>query len=865
MGNQVDSAGLAMNLDSLNGAGFGGVHIIPIYGKKGEKGPALLSEDFNRMVLLTIRLAHQRCMFVDLTLGSGWPYGGPDIPVAYRAKQVIPVISRRTWPKLKPDQLAVAHYTSNDSINWLFLPSADSSVAARYHMIIAQQPTYQQVKRAAPGGEGYVIDHFNPDALQYYLQRFKPLFDALDKQRAQLSKQPTKNCPQPPGIRNFFMDSYEVFKANYSPLLTSRYKSIYGDDPAPKLKYLFTDSTSAEAQQFRIRYHKVIQEQLSAFIKALPPNIRIQAHGAPANIIDLYGLTPFPETESFGSKADPIRGHEPDPDYQTDRYGQPDFYTMKLATSNRFGQQHDQREVSAETGTWLNEHFNEDLAALKIRVDELLLAGVNRIGLHGAAYQSTTDTFPGHRFYASMHVGPNGHLMRKVKFINQYISRVASQFAQEKADTVKIRAYVVIDPSEEWAKIPPTNRLVHMQETHFSHLWMAKAQAAAKLLRDRNIPFDFVTPADLQQYAKFNYKRPSINDIITRSKFSKQDSNIQFIINKLFGSRLVIIPEYKQVSRELADCYKPGLREDSCNRRSLPKRAKVKQDFNYRAACIRYCYKELFNQGVYKASPLVGSIDSSIKISHDLEKSLERIEPYRFLQVIKGQGIESYYYNEHNFFIRNGDQQDSVFTLKLAGQRQKQIQFPQVSGRWQAITTDAKGLVTIQLPSGMSCIIRDRESKARLEPYQLVKQKIALPISLKRIDRLPDDSPGPFRYSGSIRLTSSPKHDILLRLPKVNQTAEVLVNGKYAGTVWAHPKELVINRSLLKTGRNTLLISVLPDDHNRIMSYERQHPDWKQFQDINFVNIKYQPFDSRSWTTKPVGLLAPPQLFWLVR
>ena len=30
MGNRVDSAGLAMNLDSFQSAGFGGVHIIPI-------------------------------------------------------------------------------------------------------------------------------------------------------------------------------------------------------------------------------------------------------------------------------------------------------------------------------------------------------------------------------------------------------------------------------------------------------------------------------------------------------------------------------------------------------------------------------------------------------------------------------------------------------------------------------------------------------------------------------------------------------------------------------------------------------------------------------------------------------------------
>lgn len=114
-------------------------------------------------------------------------------------------------------------------------------------MIIAQQPTYQKVKRPAPGGEGYVIDHFNPAAAAFYLGLFKPLFEALDTLRADLNKQPQSGCAQPPGIRNFFMDSYEVFKANYSTSLISTYRQTYPDDHNRIMSY---EKTHPDWKQF---------------------------------------------------------------------------------------------------------------------------------------------------------------------------------------------------------------------------------------------------------------------------------------------------------------------------------------------------------------------------------------------------------------------------------------------------------------------------------------------------------------------------------------------------------------------------------------------------------------------------------------
>lgn len=62
-----------------------------------------------------------------------------------------------------------------------------------------QVATGQQVKRAAPGGEGNVVDHFSATALAHYLAPFD---------------QPFADLPDPDQVRCFFNDSYEVYEAN---------------------------------------------------------------------------------------------------------------------------------------------------------------------------------------------------------------------------------------------------------------------------------------------------------------------------------------------------------------------------------------------------------------------------------------------------------------------------------------------------------------------------------------------------------------------------------------------------------------------------------------------------------------------------
>ena len=83
-----------------------------------------------------------------------------------------------------------------------------------------------------------------------------------------------------------------------------------------------------------------------------------QAHGSPANIIDLYAAVDIPECETFGSSFFPIPGLRRD---SADvRPVDPDPVMLKFATSA--ANVHGKKQVSSETFTWLAEHFRTSLS-----------------------------------------------------------------------------------------------------------------------------------------------------------------------------------------------------------------------------------------------------------------------------------------------------------------------------------------------------------------------------------------------------------------------------------------------------------------------------------------------------------------------
>jgi hypothetical protein len=349
LGSAVDEAGLTRQLEQLAAAGFGGVEICPIYGAKGweDRYVPFLSPRWMELLAHTTREAQRLSLGVDLTTGTGWPFGGP-------------------WVG---DEDASSSLVLERDARGLHVPSAKRPI--------------QKVKRAAPGGEGNVLDPYSVPALERYLARFDEAFAGF------------RGLP----LRAHFHDSFEYYGASFTPSLFTEFEARRGYDLRAELPALAGEGPEDAVARVRSDYRETLSDLHLEYLRrwtgwthARGGLARNQAHGGPGDLLDAYAAVDIPETEVF---------RQPD-ETQMPR--------LKLASSAAHVA--GRKLASAEAFTWLGEHFQTSLAQAKEAADWLLLSGVNHLVYHGVPHSPAGVPWPGWQFYASVNFGPEGGLWR---------------------------------------------------------------------------------------------------------------------------------------------------------------------------------------------------------------------------------------------------------------------------------------------------------------------------------------------------------------------------------------------------------------------------------------------------------------------
>ena len=83
--------------------------------------------------------------------------------------------------------------------------------------------------------------------------------------------------------------------------------------------------------------------------------------------------------------------------------------------------------------------------------------------------------------------------------------------------------------------------------------------------------------------------------------------------------------------------------------------------------------------------------------------------------------------------------------------------------------------------------------------------------------------------------------------------AKVRINGKDIGMIWSLPFQLAIPDGILQE-QNQVEIEVISNAANRIRKMDQQGVVWKNFYEINFVDIRYKPFDASKWAIEEGGM-----------
>jgi len=108
-------------------------------------------------------------------------------------------------------------------------------------------------------------------------------------------------------------------------------------------------------------------------------------------------------------------------------------------------------------------------------------------------------------------------------------------------------------------------------------------------------------------------------------------------------------------------------------------------------------------------------------------------------------------------------------------------------------------------------------------------------------------------YSTTFNINNNSKAVYELHIDSLYESAQIIVNGKDAGYIWSIPNKLDIT-SQLRNGSNTISIEVANLMANRIRYMDRNNISWKNYHEINFVNIHYKPFDASGWPVMPSGI-----------
>ncbi|MCD8184967.1 MAG: glycosyl hydrolase family 2, partial [Rikenellaceae bacterium] len=175
--------------------------------------------------------------------------------------------------------------------------------------------------------------------------------------------------------------------------------------------------------------------------------IRNQSHGSPGNLIDIYAMTDIPETETFGRTAFDIPGLQVD---EGMRLNDSNPAVLKFASSAAHIA--GKNLTSAETFTWLTEHFRTALSQTKPEIDQMFTSGVNNVFFHGSPYSPKEAEWPGWKFYASIDMSPTNNIWRHAPAFFDYIRRCQSFLQEGQPDNDFLLYFPIYDIWNDYRK-----------------------------------------------------------------------------------------------------------------------------------------------------------------------------------------------------------------------------------------------------------------------------------------------------------------------------------------------------------------------------------------------------------------------------
>jgi hypothetical protein len=576
-GTAVEKREILRELQQMKVDGIGGVELAFVYPQVlDDASKNLINEPFVGPEMLdNVRYAQVEArklgLRVDVTLGSGWPYGGPATTLAeaaakLRVMEIALPATATSLPKFKlKDGEAILSISVVAGVpkKWdaasarvvdanAMIPASDTPRTALYFV---SSHTGQQVKRAAVGSEGWVLDPFSHQAVATHL---KAVGDSLVK---------AFGATPPYAV---FSDSLEAYGADWTPVLPEEFKKRRGYDLLPHLPELVAGGTPS-AEAVRHDWGKTLTElvdenyltQINNWAIAHHTKFRSQTYGEPAVTLSSQRLVGLPEGEG--------------PQWRQ-------FSTLRWATSGNhlFGN----NVTSGETFTWLHSPvFRATPLDMKAEADVDFIMGENQLIGHGWPYSAPPGKVeePGWSLYAAAALNDHNPWHPVMPDVARYIQRVSFLLRQgQPANQVAL----LLPTDDAWSHFAPGKATVtgEMSRLITPQLMAAVLSAGynvdfidADAINRLGIkhPILLIPPTDriplvtlhkIEQYVAAGGKAISIGRIPSLSAEGKPSVELASLTKKLFDeANHTYVPNELMLADALHEAQAPDLKLDTAD------------------------------------------------------------------------------------------------------------------------------------------------------------------------------------------------------------------------------------------------------------------------------------------------------------
>ncbi len=862
---------ITRELGVMKEAGIGRILIYPIYPiaaddpANGIKHSKFLSPEFIETLSYAVEKAHGLGMAVSVPMGSGWPYGGPNVSAGQAAQRLRMVTGnartdgRLDAPALKPGEILVCRLLApgdgstvdltavKDVTNASEMPAG---LAGPYVLLsFVQSPTGMKVKRPALGDEGYVLDHLSREALDSYLNDVG-----------------TKLLPGLAGKAIIHADSFEVYAQSWTTNFLDEFKKRRGYDLRSYLPALFVEC-GAKTADIRHDYWRTIGD------------LFLDSHMRPlSDWVHRHGSTL--QAESYGAPAVDMRGFQWIDHPMGESYDWKNFVASRWASSA--AHQTGRRFTATEAWTWLRQpRYLASLEDLKRGADLHFMCGINRIVGHGYAYSPPSAGIPGWGYYASVMLNDTNPWWPYFRLLSDYVRRssYALSLGKPRAD---IALYLPEDDALAAQKLDSgTNLYASTMNLYFSVKGLLMRgprwggpefgiDNAAKLesevitsIMSSGFTFDGIDRSILRPELRVTGGRLEIGDA---------------------SYRIVVLPNLAGIDPEMLEriadfCHSGGTVVATIR---LPDRAYGVVDHERKQARVQDLIQSMFGSGNAN-QPRRKTYGRGLAI-------FVPDETEEFKKILAGLSPQAQMKGPHEtiYFVQRGEPGHEGYFLANTSDAEREVEiiFRDGKGRaseWNPMTGAVKDLRPVDEgkfrlrfePFGSTFISFD-SGQAALRPQQANTERVkeeAYPVAgpwrltingqQMQLDQLKSWTEFPaFKYYSGAGLyeteftISDVSPHATLDLGAVREIAEVWINGSHAGVSWKQPRRLDVS-GMLRRGKNSISIRVTNLLINRVLG--QPDPDYSGLSDIRF------PLPGEKKAIKeplPSGLFGPVRILY---